>query len=180
LSSISNFAQKGEMKIVPTADPNTFKLYYVADIVSDVRVDIKNTDKESVFKRNIKDKKGFILPIDFTEFGTDVYTIELFTPFFTLTDTVDYMSFSDRIKTKFEWEILNERERIIITALESLEDDITVIINDESGRKIDKQQIAGNKFGMRVFDFKDTDSRKIEINIYYKGELIDAKNINKK
>ncbi|MEL7145403.1 MAG: hypothetical protein AAFO69_03475, partial [Bacteroidota bacterium] len=92
------FAQQGQMKIVPTADQETYKLYYGCDVVSDISINVKDKNRESVFTRKIKDKKGFILPIDFSDFGTGKYVVEVFTPLFTLTDTVNYMDFAERTK----------------------------------------------------------------------------------
>lgn len=168
-------AQQGEMKIVPTADQETYKLYYSCDVISDITIKIKDENKESVYSRKIKDKKGFILPIDFGEFGTGQYLVEVFTPLFTLTDTVKYMDFAERTKALFEWEILADKERVIVTALKPLDDKITVIINDNNGGELDKQVMEGNKFGMRVFDFNGTDARAIDVNIYYKGIFIDSR-----
>ena len=61
-------AQKGEMRLVPTAKPSIYKLYYSADISSDIKVTVRSSANESVFTRKIKDKNGFILPIDFSGF----------------------------------------------------------------------------------------------------------------
>ena len=165
------------MKIVPTADQETYKLYYGCDVVSDISIKVKDENKETVYTRKIKDKKGFILPINFAEFGSGKYVVEVFTPLFTLTDTVDYLDFAERTKALFEWEILTEKERIIVTALEPLSDDITVIINDNNGSELDKQVLEGNKFGMRVFDFNGSNARSIDINIYYKGIFIDSRRL---
>ena len=171
-------AQTGQMKIVPTADKETYKLYYACDVVSDISVNVRNENRESVYKREIEDKKGFILPINFGEFGSGKYVVEVFTPLFTLNDTVTFLDMSERIKTLFEWEILEERERVIITALKPLDDKITVIINDDNGSEIDKQVLEGTKFGMRVFDFAGSSAKQIDVNIYYQGQFIDSRLLN--
>ena len=170
-----SLAQTGQMKVVPTADQETYKLYYSCDVPSDLSISIKNEEKSSVYKRKIKDKKGFILPLSFTDFVSGRYVVEIFSPLFTLRDTVNYVDFAGRIKGMFEWEVLAEKERVIITALEPLDDDVTVIINDSNGSEMDKQVLKGESFGMRVFAFDGADVRRVDVNIYYKGKFIDSR-----
>lgn len=173
--SASLFAQKGEMKIVPTADPSIFKLYFSADISSDIKVNVRDKSRNSVFNRKIKDKKGFILPIDFSGFESDRYTIELFSPLFSLYDTVDYKSVGDRFVDNFEWEVIAEKNKVIVTAIKPFDDEITVLIRDDDNIEIDKQRIPGDRFGVRVFNFDGMNTDIIYLSLYYKGEVVISK-----
>ncbi|MGB3465506.1 MAG: hypothetical protein WBA74_09550 [Cyclobacteriaceae bacterium] len=175
LITIPLLAQTGEMRVVPTAKPSVFKLYYTADIESDIKITVRNSGNESVFTRKIKNKKGFILPIDFSEFLTDNYQIELFTPLFILNDSVNYTSVTDRFRENFEWEHYAEKNKVIVTALNPMDDEITVLINDNNNNEIDKQQIPGDRFGVRVFNFDGINTDIIYVSLYYKGEVIISK-----
>ena len=173
--SISLFGQNGEMKVIPTADPGTYKLYFSADLASDIKINVRNKSKKSVFSRKIKDEKGFILPINFSDFESDRYTIELFSPLFSLYDTIDYKSAKDRFIENFEWEVLPEKNKVIVTAIKPLDDEITVLVKGDNNNEIDKQQISGNRFGVRVFNFDGMNTDIINLSFYYKGEVVISK-----
>ena len=166
------YVQNGEMKLVQTADQNVYKLYFSSDIASDVKVSVRNKAKKTVFTRKIKDKKGFILPIDFSEFTSDTYSVELFSPLFVLYDTIAYQSAKDRFISNFEWEVVDNKNKVIVTALKPMSDEVTVLIKDNNNNEIDKQQISGNRFGVRVFNFDGINSDVIYVSFYYKGEVV--------
>ncbi|MEL6557206.1 MAG: hypothetical protein AAFQ94_03415 [Bacteroidota bacterium] len=169
------YGQNGEMKLVQTADQNVYKLYFSSDIASDVKVSVRNQAKKTVFTRKIKDKKGFILPIDFSEFTSDTYSVELFSPLFVLYDTIAYQSATDRFISNFEWEVVENKNKVIVTALKPMSDEVTVLIKDNNNNEIDKQQIPGNRFGVRVFNFDGINSDVIYVSFYYKGEVVISK-----
>ncbi len=175
LFSSSLYGQKGEMKLVQTADQSIYKLYFSADLASDIKVTVRDKSRKPVFTRKIKDKKGFILPIDFDSFKSGLYWVELFSPLFILNDTVDYKSVSDRFIDNFEWEVIAEKNKVIVTALKPLDGEITILINDDDNNQIDKQQIPGNRFGVRVFNFDGMNTEIMYVSLYYKGEVVIAK-----
>ena len=175
LLSSTNYGQSGEMKLVQTADQNIYKLYFSSDLASDIKISIRNQEKKTVFTRKIKEKKGFILPIDFSDFTTDTYSVELFSPLFVLYDTINYESAKDRFINNFEWEVIKDKNKVIVTALQPLDDEITVLVKDNNNNEIDKQQIPGDRFGVRVFNFDGMNSDIIYVSFYYKGEVVISK-----
>lgn len=166
------YGQNGEMKLVQTADQNVYKLYFSSDLASDIKVSVRDQSKKTVFTRKIKDKKGFILPIDFSNFETGSYSVELFSPLFVLHDTITYQSAKDRFINNFEWEVVEGKNKVIVTALKPLSEEVTVLIKDNNNNEIDKQQIPGNRFGVRVFNFDGINSDIIYVSFYYKGEVV--------
>jgi hypothetical protein len=171
--SLGAFSQGGEMKLVPQKNSDNYKVYFQADIKSNVEVIVKNEKEKVVHSLKFKDKDGFILPIDFSKFESGNYTVELHSPFYTLTENVTFFSQIDQLREKIEAEVLQEKRRVLITLLEPVDGDLNLSISDAEGNVVRQESINGKEFGMRAFDFSDTQDN-VSITVYYEGQHLDT------
>ncbi len=173
LIATSAIGQSGEMKVVPQKNSDNFKIYFQADMSSSIVVEVRDARDKVVQSLKFKDKDGFILPLDFSEYNSGDYTVELQSPFFTLSEKVTFHSQIDQLKEKIETEVISDKRRILITLLEPIEGDLNLSISDADGNIVREEQIDGKQFGMRAFDFSDT-TADVEITMYYEGQHLNT------
>lgn len=171
------FGQNGRIEIHSGDSSSHYKLLYMSDINADVVITTLNNKGRKINDFTVEDKKGFSFPIDLSGQPSGVYFIEVFTPLYTLYDTINYKTEIDLLKEYFEGEI--HGKKVIITAADSLEGEFRIVINEDNKEIISDQKIKGSEFGMRVFDFNDSEAQSTNVSVYYKGNKINTWSVKK-
>ena len=168
---IPGIGQNGLIELRNTDDISQYKLLYMSDIDSDVEISVLNPEGVTISKQTVEDKKGFSYTIDLEERASGIYYVEVFTPFYTLYDTISHKTKIDRLKGAFTGEVLGQK--VIVTAEElSADEEFRLIINEDGKEIISDQTIRGSEFGTRVFDFNDSEAEVTNVSVYYKGDRI--------
>ncbi|MEL7145402.1 MAG: hypothetical protein AAFO69_03470 [Bacteroidota bacterium] len=171
LTVLTCFGQNGRIEIHPTDNITEYKLLYMADMSSDVVITVLKPNGQRLSEQTVEDKKGFSYTVDLAQQNSGTYYVEIFTPFYTLYDTIGYVTKLDRLKEVFTGEVLGNK--IILTTNTVLTDDeFRLVINEDDKEIISDQIIRGSEFGMRVFDFNDSEAEVTNVSIYYKGNRV--------
>jgi len=170
LQGVNVLGQNGRIEIHQGDSTNQYKLLYMSDMSSDVTITLLNPKGKKFSKQTVIDKKGFSYPINLSGKNSGTYYIEVFTPIYTLYDTINYRTELDLLKDSFKGEILGMK--VILTAIDSPKGDFRIVINENNKEIISDQKVKGSEFGVRVFDFNDSEAKETNVSVYYKGNKI--------
>lgn len=177
LNAVVAFGQNGRIEIHKGDSLSHYKLLYMSDMRSDVVITTRNPEGRAIDEFKVANKEGFVFPINLSGRPSGTYYIEVFTPLYTLYDTINYQTEIDVLKKKFEGEIVGNK--VILTATKSLKGEFRIIINEDDEDIISDQKVTGTEFGMRVFDFNDSEADVTNVSIYYKGNKVNTWSIRK-
>lgn len=177
LSTSVLFSQNGRIEIHKGDSLSHYKLFYMSDMKSDVVITTLNPEGQKIDEYKTEDKQGFVFPINLSERPSGVYYIEVFTPLYTLYDTIHYKTEIDQLKQKIDGEIVGKK--VILTASEPLGGEYRIVINENSRDIISDQRVKGTEFGIRVFDFNDSEAEVTNVSIYYKGNKVKTWSVRK-
>lgn len=178
LAAIHCMGQNGRIEIHRTDTLTQYKLLYMADMSSDVLVSVLNPNGKKLSEQKVINKTGFSYTIDLEGQNSGTYYVEVFTPFYTLYDTIGHATKLDQLKDVFTGEVLGMK--IIVSATRELEDEeFRLVVNEDNNEIISDQLIKGSEFGMRVFDFNDSEANVTNVSVYYKGNKINTWSIAK-
>ncbi|MGB3465505.1 MAG: hypothetical protein WBA74_09545 [Cyclobacteriaceae bacterium] len=177
ISVFSLSAQNGRIELHPGDSIGTYKLLYMSDIESAVTISMLDDDGNKVTEHTVEDKKGFAFPIDMNAYKGGKYYIEVFTPFYTLYESFIYETEIELLKEYFEGEVIGQK--VIITGKNVPIGEYRIVINENYADIISDEKVNGPDFGMRVFDFNDSEADVTNVSVYYNGNKIESWSVKK-
>ncbi len=172
--TIQAAAQNADMQVVPVKNEDTFKVFYKSEIKWDLKLAVLNEAGKREIEYDLENKDGFILPIDFSKLKSGKYNIKVSSAAFELMKEIEYTSNFDRFVSKLEAEVIHETKKVLLTLTEPMDGTIVLSIHGSQGKVIDQQEINAREFGMRAFDFSDSESYPVNLSLRYEGKYLDT------
>lgn len=170
-------AQNGRIELHEGDSLGAFNLLYMADIKSDVTISLLDPDGRKISEHTVENKNGFAFPIDMKDRISGKYYIEVFTPFYTLYENFVYETELDKLKDYFEGEIVGQK--VIVTGKDVPAGEYRIVINENFEEIISDEKVNASNFGMRVFDFNDSEAEVTNVTVYYRGNKINTWSVRK-
>ncbi len=164
-------AQNAAMQMVPVKNSDSYKMYYESEAKWNLEISIVNEKGKKVEEFKLKDKNGFILPIDFGKYGSGEYLVKVESPAFLLEDKVNFKSQIDIVKEKIVGEVV-DGTRLLITVDKDVEGELDLNLINSNGSVFKEHTYDAKTFGMQAFDFAGSPELPISINIFYEGKFI--------
>lgn len=169
--------QVGQAVVLPTIEPDVFRLIYKADMKWNVVVTLLDERGRRRFQTEIKNSESFLLPINMSEENSGTFTVEMATPAYDLTETFEYVKYEDLVLEKLKLEYVADKEVLRLESTDPILKELRVYIYNQDGDQLilDEIDVSATKL-MRIYNLKGAPARSFDVIVSMSGQsLIEAR-----
>lgn len=171
--------QEGQLVVLPTKKEGVYRIIYKADMKWDVKVSLLDEKGRNKLNHEIKDTDQFLLPIDLAKESSGVYTVQIATAAYDLSKEFEFIRYEDAVSETLNLNYEAERKSVKLEGLEPLKKELTIIIVNESGELLIKDEIPqSSQAFFRVYNLKGAPASKLSVRLEMSGKMIVEKQFN--
>lgn len=164
--SLMFFQHEAELKILPTADRNVYRVIYKADFDWNVELSLINEKGKKMFSTKIEKTNGFLLPINMEGESSGRFTLMVSTAAYDISESFDYETLDDWLRRNLNVEFKPDRQSVTVSSNEVIMDDITLSIHNDIGDVLVSDKISASESTIyRVYDLVDAPGMKVRVYI---------------
>jgi|GEM_PF-3333463 len=165
--------QVGEMAVLPTKDPEVFRLIYKGDMSWNVVVTLLDENNNVKFEREVKDSDSFLMPLNLGGESSGTFTVKISTPAYDIQKQFEYITYEDRAAELISIKYQVDRNAVSVEASKGLRKDLVVYIYNESGDQLILDTVpASESTFYRVYNLKGAPARELDVHAVMSGKTL--------